>query len=120
VEFLSISVREEDGLICPLAVGGHVDHRLARQAAERLGRRMRYYADLPYVLQSPGAAELLAAQMEAEVHRVSRRGLQAWMEAAAAYETQAGSFWPSPSVMQEQITAYAASGVRLWSMANRG
>lgn len=37
-------------LVAPLAIGGHVDHRLVRQAAERVGvgRRLIYYEDFPY------------------------------------------------------------------------
>jgi len=33
---------------CPLAMGGHVDHRIIRMAAERLMRPLTYYFDFPY------------------------------------------------------------------------
>lgn len=35
-------------LVAPLGVGGHVDHVLARSAAERSGARVVYYSDFPY------------------------------------------------------------------------
>ena len=35
-------------LLAPLGVGGHVDHVLARTAAERSGARVAYYSDFPY------------------------------------------------------------------------
>ncbi len=34
-------------IVVPLALGGHVDHHLVRQAAQGLGRRLWYYADVP-------------------------------------------------------------------------
>lgn len=39
-------------LVCPLAVGAHVDHQLAAHAGRRLqgqGREVRFYEDAPYV-----------------------------------------------------------------------
>jgi LmbE family N-acetylglucosaminyl deacetylase len=39
-------------LVCPFGIGGHVDHRLVRAAAESLNRRLWYYADYPYVVRS--------------------------------------------------------------------
>lgn len=39
-------------VVCPLALGGHVDHRLTRSASERLGIPLWFYADYPYVLNS--------------------------------------------------------------------
>jgi LmbE family N-acetylglucosaminyl deacetylase len=46
----------EARLVCPLALGHHVDHQLTRRAAEAAGRPLWYYADYPYALQA--AAEL--------------------------------------------------------------
>ena len=35
-------------VLAPLAVGGHVDHVLVRNAAERSGAQVVYYSDFPY------------------------------------------------------------------------
>ena len=40
-------------LLAPLGVGGHVDHVVVRNAAERSGARVVYYSDFPYNLRSP-------------------------------------------------------------------
>ncbi len=40
--------QEDNLLLAPLAVGGHVDHLLVRTAAELSGRRVGYYSDFPY------------------------------------------------------------------------
>ena len=40
-------------LVAPLGVGGHVNHVLARSAAERSGAPVVYYSDFPYNQRSP-------------------------------------------------------------------
>ena len=50
---LAAELEPQDILVSPLAIGDHVDHRLARLAAERLDRPLRYYADIPYVFRIP-------------------------------------------------------------------
>lgn len=40
-------------LLAPLGVGGHVDHVLARLAAQRSGAGVIYYGDFPYNLRHP-------------------------------------------------------------------
>ena len=52
---MAAELEADDILVVPLAIGDHVDHRLARLAAERLHRPLRYYADIPYVLRQPEA-----------------------------------------------------------------
>jgi hypothetical protein len=50
-------------LVCPLTLGNHVDHQLVRQAAERIGRPLCYYADLPYGLKNERLPENLVARL---------------------------------------------------------
>ena len=52
-EQFSDRLTQYDTLVCPLAVGGHVDHRITRMAAEMLKRPLWYYADIPYRLKHP-------------------------------------------------------------------
>ena len=88
VALVAAELEADDILVVPLAIGEHVDHRLARMAAERLDRPLRYYADIPYVLRKP---ELLAPAIQAmasDLYPVSEEGLQAWIAGAAAYQTQ--------------------------------
>ncbi len=40
-------------VLAPLGVGGHVDHVLVRNAAERSGARVVYYSDFPYNQRDP-------------------------------------------------------------------
>ena len=50
-------------VLAPLAVGGHVDHRIARNAALLLARQgwpVRFYEDVPYVMREGAVEEALA------------------------------------------------------------
>ena len=48
---------EERVLLCPMAVGAHVDHQLCSHVGRRLakaGRSVLFYEDAPYVYPDPG------------------------------------------------------------------
>jgi LmbE family N-acetylglucosaminyl deacetylase len=114
--FLAASLKPEDSLVCPLTVGGHADHRLTRAAAEGLRRPLRYYADIPYLLDNASALETFTSGMQAEVRPVSEAGLRAWQEGIAAYASQIGMLFKNPEKMQEMIQSYwqSSAGIRLW------
>lgn len=113
-------------LVCPLAAGGHVDHRLTRAAVEQLFNNsdhagkwsLWYYADYPYV-RDPGIRAGLPASEDwiARAFPVSAAGLSAWKRAVAAYRSQISTFWPDLESMQAAVSDYAVQegGVRLWS-----
>jgi hypothetical protein len=104
-------------IVCPLALGGHVDHQLTRAAAERLGCPLWYYADYPYVLKE--AEELDRLQQsgwEAVQFPISPEGLSAWEAAVAAHASQISTFWAGVDEMRAELRTYAHSqtGLRLW------
>ncbi|HEX7975017.1 MAG TPA: PIG-L family deacetylase [Anaerolineales bacterium] len=104
-------------LVSPLALGGHVDHRLTRAAAERLGRRLWYYADYPYVLRNAGQVEALRETgWQEDVFPISPQGLDAWERAVAAHASQISTFWPDPEAMRLALHDYSYSmgGAALW------
>lgn len=104
-------------LVCPLALGSHVDHQLTWQAAERLGMRLWFYADYPYVLKhAPALKELWQQGWRSRSFPVSEAGLAAWQAAVAAHASQISSFWGSLDEMRAAIRSYraASGGVRLW------
>jgi len=110
-------------LVCPLTMGGHVDHRLTRAAAEALGLPLWYYADYPYVLRSAGdIASHLPPGWERQVFALSEADLQAWVRSVAAHQSQISTFWSDVSAMEAAIRGYYhdSGGVRLWIQPNRG
>jgi LmbE family N-acetylglucosaminyl deacetylase len=100
-------------LVCPWTFGGHVDHRLTRLAAERLGQHGRahwlwYYADYPYILKEEAVLEQLKREGVVDrIFTVSEGGLAAWQEAVAAHTTQISTFWPNQEAMRAAIRSYS-------------
>ncbi len=105
-------------LICPLALGNHVDHQLTRQAAEGLSVNRLYYADFPYVLRYPEkAADLEAAGWSSRTYPISPPGLQAWQDSIAAHASQISTFWRDEQEMRQVVRDYRdkTGGIRLWT-----
>ena len=110
-----------DKLVAPLALGGHVDHRLTRAAAESIGQVLWYYADYPYVCRHlDQIQDLRQAGWEETLFDVSLEGLVAWQEAIAAHRSQISTFWSSLETMYAEIHAYLdlMGGVLLWKPPN--
>jgi LmbE family N-acetylglucosaminyl deacetylase len=126
---LSESLPERAMLVCPLGLGGHVDHRLTRMVVEKMirgesraGWELLYYADYPYArTETQKLAELqqsLAWKMH--LHPITEAGMLAWQRAVAAYASQISTFWQNLDKMVEDLRAYAqaAGGVCLWQCEN--
>jgi LmbE family N-acetylglucosaminyl deacetylase len=105
-------------IICPLALGGHVDHRLVRAAAVKLSRPLWYYADFPYLLEKEVRDFSVAtSDLEEMFLPISARGLEVWKRAVAAYASQTSTFWPDRPALEAAIENYYARsghGIRLW------
>jgi len=103
-------------VVAPLAVGGHVDHRLVLEAAKKLGVTVWYYADYPYIENTGQAEWSRLAQREHEDLTVSNSGLQVWISSIAAHTSQVSTFWPDPEAMSVAIREYHSrvGGVRLF------
>jgi LmbE family N-acetylglucosaminyl deacetylase len=120
-EAVSARLRWDDMLVCQLSVGSHVDHVLARRAAELLGRPLLYDADIPYLFDKPHELEPKAAGMEESVHLVTESGLRAWQEAILEYKSQLpvlGNSFDSPEKAMGSIQSYWAEreGIPLWKV----
>lgn len=115
---LLAAIPADTTVVCPLALGAHVDHQLTRLAAEQLGQKLCYYADFPYVLRCQAQIEqMIALGWDSQTFPVSPDGLAAWQDAISAHRSQISTFWSSDLEMRQAIAAYlkVAGGVRLWS-----
>jgi LmbE family N-acetylglucosaminyl deacetylase len=84
-------------VLAPLAVGGHVDHRIVRDAALLLARQgwpVRFYEDVPYVMREGAVEEALAEARGAgadgwqvETVYLEPEDFAARLEATAAYRS---------------------------------
>jgi LmbE family N-acetylglucosaminyl deacetylase len=110
-----------DQLVAPLAIGGHVDHRIVRNAAESLDFNLSYYPDFPYAALEPASAkDCVPPGCTESIIKLSTRGLKKWQQAVAAYASQVSSFWPSADALNGSVKVYANSsaGCRLWTRAS--
>ncbi len=107
-----------DDVICPLAVGGHVDHLLVRQAVESLHllTRLRYYEDYPYAER--GFA--LPADLAPEVISLTEEELDARLRAIACYTSQLPVLFDTLDGMEARVRAYSqrVGGERYWRNKN--
>jgi hypothetical protein len=86
----------EAAMYAPLGFGGHVDHRLTRLAAERLGEPIWYYADLPYAARGGSVPESLGQPPGERVsQRLADEEIEGWATAAFEYASQRSTFWSS-------------------------
>lgn len=115
-ETITPRLRADDQVICQLGIGGHVDHILVRQAAERLNRPLWYAADVPYLFKQPEELTPQVAGMKESLHTITEAGLKVWVEAVLAYRSQLSPLFESPGMIEEQIRAYCSQqeGLRLW------
>lgn len=94
-------------LVSPLSIGGHIDHKLVRLAAEKTGCRLWYYADFPYVLRQTPILE----GMEIVIQRnITPAGLLAWQNGIAAYKSQISTFWLDDAEMRSVLDSFCAKG----------
>jgi LmbE family N-acetylglucosaminyl deacetylase len=108
-------LESDDQLVCPLAIGGHIDHVIVRRAVENLGHSLLYYADFPYVLNNPSALDPIKQMMQANKQKVSIKGLTAWQDAAVKYVSQISMEFESARKMRWAIASYWWRGLRLWN-----
>lgn len=115
-------------LYVPLGIGQHVDHQLSRKAAESSGNIYAFYEDFPYVVRDGDRwpnlrSPLLEGRpLNPELMRLAEADLDGWINAAARYESQLGTFWPDRTAMATAIMHYAdragagtgAPAIRVW------
>jgi len=99
------AVKIEGALIyCPLGIGGHIDHRILRLAAESLRIPLTYYRDFPYVTRSGTIPEDLGEPAGTwRIHTLSEEVLDNWTGAITEYGTQLSTFWGDEQALFDEL-----------------
>ncbi|MRS04320.1 PIG-L family deacetylase, partial [bacterium] len=121
VKDLKARLPKNADIVAPLGMGGHIDHRVTRMAAEGLGKPLWFYADYPYAAKEPDQVNaFLPENAIAEVQETSEAGIIGWIKGIACYPSQISSFWSSKDDMEEAVRAYAALPISrtLWHISN--
>jgi LmbE family N-acetylglucosaminyl deacetylase len=104
-------------IYCPLGVGGHVDHRITRRAAECLKVRLWYYHDLPYAARGEILPPEFRLPPEKEITCLLSSGeIDAWAAAVAMYQSQLSTFWTDMQALHRELRDYhdTFDGLRLF------
>lgn len=115
---LKIFLDQKSHLVVPLGVGRHIDHRVTRLSAEKLGVPLTYYPDFPYAAIDPDQiTAYLPGPIRPLMHRMSVDGLTAWQNGIASYRSQMSSFWDSIDAMRAALLEYSNNPVSstLWT-----
>jgi LmbE family N-acetylglucosaminyl deacetylase len=88
----SVAGRRPALVLAPLAVGGHVDHVLARLAAQRSGAPLIYYSDFPYNQRHAADEEFIRCNRLREVQ--GPQPTEAKADLIRRYGTQARALFP--------------------------
>jgi LmbE family N-acetylglucosaminyl deacetylase len=103
-KMLAETYRSIWNLYCPLGIGGHVDHRLTRVAAERMDTPLLYYRDLPYAARGEGVpSDLGIPDGEQTRWPLSAGEIDAWASAVALYQSQLSGLWLNIESMHQEL-----------------
>ena len=109
---------EHRELFVPLAVGGHVDHRIVKAAAEqRFGASLLYYEEYPYARSRREVRKVIrGVGWRSEAVPVSRAGADAKVRALAAYRSQVKPLFGGRLRMRWKVARHLrrTRGERVW------
>jgi LmbE family N-acetylglucosaminyl deacetylase len=110
------NIPQDCEIVSPLALGGHVDHRLVRSAVELLGRPINYYADFPYLVDFDEQQIDAAGPQHHRIYPISQAGLRGWQASIAVHRSQISTFWGSLEQLQAEVHAYwqLNRGIKIW------
>lgn len=96
----------DDEVICPLDLGGHVDHAIVRKARENIGFPVTYYIDFPYVDYLPDQLRPATQGFIEHRQKISSDGVAYWLDAACKYKSQ--DLYSSQIILRARIIEYWA------------
>jgi LmbE family N-acetylglucosaminyl deacetylase len=111
-------LRGDTAVVSPLTIGGHMDHRIVRKAAEMLKIPLRYYPDFPYVVNRKiTVRKWLGRGWEIGMQQpVNPLSMMAWGDAIQEYTSQVTGFWKDDPAMRVELDNYmkTGGGTLLW------
>jgi LmbE family N-acetylglucosaminyl deacetylase len=116
---------EWEHFLIPLSAGSHVDHQLARRAAEHFLGSVRpiYYEEYPYVLNADILEVLTPPDLDWQprIIPLSKNDLNAKIEAITCYRSQLSTFFNDLDDLVKQVTEYLIDigGERLWEIVKQ-
>jgi len=95
-------------LVAPLSAGLHVDHVIARAAAERLTWPLIYYEDFPYAEDAAKLDRVWGSDdWDFETIELDTEVLRAKAESIARHRSQLSTFFKDEAEIEQRLRAYA-------------
>ena len=111
---------QSNQIFTPLGVGNHVDHQIARQAAEKVfGQDLIYFEEFPYAAE-PGAGDFVtrvsSSRWQSQTIPLPEEALQIKIKAISAYLSQLSTFFQNQQDLEDQVHRFtkAVGGERIW------
>jgi LmbE family N-acetylglucosaminyl deacetylase len=93
LEDISATLRDrlgpDDVVVSPAGIGRHVDHLIARRAAELAAEgRVAYYVEVPYIDTAVSDLSLQTSGLDATPYDLPEQSVRRWLDAVACYRSQ--------------------------------
>lgn len=120
IESLRTRVSEDDVLLVPLAIGGHVDHLIVRRACEELGHApLFYYPDVPYVQSYSEELVSRTNTLRSVRYEIGEEELRDWISGVKCYATQVPMLEEAAGPLSDLIERRAAGrGLELYAASD--
>ena len=117
-DWINNQAGRDDIIVLPLAVGGHIDHIIARKAAEFIEIKTLFYIDIPYFFKDETILDTIRGQMTEKNVHFSFDHLRVWTDAIMDYTSQISSLFDGRSDLEAKLSRYynKFSGLSLWQM----
>jgi LmbE family N-acetylglucosaminyl deacetylase len=113
-------IEDDDLVLSPLAIGGHVDHVITRKAAESVQpAAIMYYPEIPYMqLHREDAATATAGFCPVQ-YTLRRDEIVTWIDSLKLYVTQMEMLESAAGNLPQLIREHAASAPSLYRKCDR-
>jgi hypothetical protein len=109
------AITDDDVVLAPLAIGRHVDHVIARHAAENLrAGRLLYYPELPYRQLFPDGVDRAVEGLCPLPYSLRRDEIVTWTTSIRFYVSQMQMLEHAAGPMSALIRKYAAEPLALY------
>ncbi|MFO1000107.1 MAG: PIG-L family deacetylase [Planctomycetaceae bacterium] len=105
----------DDVMFVPLSLGGHVDHRIVRAAAERTGHsQVIYYPEIPYLQRYPEQIATCTQDLRSLACKLDVADVKIWTKAVACYQSQLSMLEAGTTPVSALLEEYLTSAVTLY------
>jgi LmbE family N-acetylglucosaminyl deacetylase len=105
-------LRPGDRIVAPLAIAGHADHIVTREAVHAVtDKDLVYYAEIPYLEARQDKVARLTASMWRLRFLPAAESLERWLSGTRRYKSQLAMLRGESGTIEEIIERYAGNGM---------